>query len=56
MTLNPDSSSGEATDMIVFLLAAPLFLIGSYYVKDQRTKTAFMLLAGMCVVSWFFVR
>lgn len=42
--------------MIVFLIAAPLFLIGSYFVKDPRTKTAFMLLAGMCLVSWLFIR
>ena len=54
MTLNRDSSSGEATKVIVFLFAAPLFLIGAYFVKDQRTKTAFILLAIMCFVSWIF--
>ncbi len=56
MTLTPDSSSSEGPDMIVFLIAAPLFLVGAYFVKDQRTKTAFVLLATMCIVSWIFVR
>jgi hypothetical protein len=42
--------------MFVFLIAAPLFLLGAYFVKDQRTKTAFTILAGMCVVSWVFSR
>ena len=56
MTLTPDSSSGRAPDMLVFLIAAPLFLVGAYFVKDQRTKTAFVLLATMCLVSFIFVR
>lgn len=42
--------------MIVLLIAAPLFLLGAYLVKDQRTKTAFILLGGMCLVSWIFAR
>lgn len=42
--------------MIVFLIAAPLFLLGSYFVKDQRTKTAFILLAAMSLVSWVLAR
>ena len=54
MTLTRDSSSGEATKVIVFLIAAPLFLVGAYFVKDQRTKTAFVLLAVRCFVSWIF--
>lgn len=42
--------------MLVFLIAAPLFLLGAYLVKDQRTKTAFIILGGMCLVSWVFSR
>jgi hypothetical protein len=40
--------------LIVYLFAAPLFLIASYFIKDQRTKTAFMILAGMSLAMYFF--
>jgi len=36
--------------LVVYLIAAPLFLVASYFIKDQRTKTAFMILAGMSLV------
>ncbi|MFT6564155.1 MAG: hypothetical protein ACJAY5_000905 [Actinomycetes bacterium] len=40
--------------LIVYLFAAPLFLIASYFIKDQRTKTAFRILAGMSLAMYFF--
>jgi len=40
--------------LIVYLIAAPMFLIASYFIKDQRTKTAFMILGGMSLVMYFF--
>ena len=39
--------------LVVYLIAAPLFLVASYFIKDQRTKTAFMILAGMSLVLFF---
>lgn len=38
--------------MFMFLIAAPLFFIAAYFIKDQRTRTAFVLLGVMCLVSW----
>jgi len=38
--------------LVVYLIAAPLFLVASYFIKDQRTKTAFMILAGMSLVMY----
>lgn len=38
--------------MIVFLVAAPLFFVGAYFVKDPRVKPAFLILGTMCLLWW----
>lgn len=43
----------QESQLVVYLIAAPLFLVASYFIKDQRTKTAFMILAGMSLVMYF---